>query len=938
MRKSRLMLLLSLSAGAAPGLAQQVPVDRPPPPAIPPPGPGDDGNDGADGDTIVRGARLPGSVIGDIPPEQQLTPADIQAYGVSSIGDLLAELAPQTRSGRGSGGAPVVLLNGLRISGFREIRDLPTEAILRVDILPEEVALKYGYRADQRVVNFVLRPRFRSIAAELETALATAGGIASPKGELDIVRIGRQRRISLHFEYEGRESVTEADRGIRFDPSPFAIGGNVAGRGGGEIDPALSALAGRPVTVAGLPASAAAGAPSLADFVATSASPAITDPTPFRTLSPSQRTFSANGTYQTTIFGNVSASVNAELGTDSTTGYFGLPTLQLTVPAGNPFSPFATDVLIDRAISDGLRPLTQRSLTVSGHFGTTLSGTVAGWQWTLTGSYDRADNETFTDTGLSAVPFQVRIAASDPGANPFAPLGTDSYLTQGANRAYSSNNRGQIDATASGSLFTLPGGDVTSTLKLGGDFTDLSTSSARAGIAQSSNVMRNIADGQVNIDVPITSRRKGFLAALGNLSANFNIAYDSLSDFDSLRTIGYGFNWSPIEAVQLIGSITEQDEAPSPQQLGNPIITTPNVVVFDYVRAENALVSIVTGGNPGLRRDNRLARRLGLTLKPFDKPDLTFTASFVDARVDGAIASFPSATAEIEAAFPDRFTRGADGRLLRIDSRPINYAQTSRSELRLGINFSQPLKSKLQKQIEAFRAGTGPNPFAGLTPPGRGPFGQGGQRGGPEGGRQQGGAGGPPGGGPGGAPGGGFGGRGGFGGPGGGFGGRGGPGGGRLQFALYDTIHFIDRVQIGAAGPTLDLLGGDTIGNNGGQPRHEFEAQAGYSNDGIGVRLSADWRSGTRVLAGTGANPQTLDFGSIGTVNLRLFANFGQRLDLVRKHPWLRGTRFVISVDNLFDQRQRVTDANGLVPITYQPAYRDPLGRSVRLSIRKLFF
>ncbi|MGJ3629017.1 hypothetical protein AB5I41_23055 [Sphingomonas sp. MMS24-JH45] len=51
-----------------------------------------------------------------------------------------ARRAPQTRSGRGAGGPPVVLVNGRRVSGFQEIRDLPTEAIQRVDILPEEVA------------------------------------------------------------------------------------------------------------------------------------------------------------------------------------------------------------------------------------------------------------------------------------------------------------------------------------------------------------------------------------------------------------------------------------------------------------------------------------------------------------------------------------------------------------------------------------------------------------------------------------------------------------------------------------------------------------------------------------------------------------------------------------------------------------------------------
>src|SRR3546814_2151538 len=99
------------------------------------------------GDAIVVEAsrRLPGAVIGDIPPDQQLGPADIRAYGVSSIDDLLTELGPQTQSA--SGGRPIVLLNGRRIADFRELRDLPTEALLRVDILPEEVALQYGYSA-----------------------------------------------------------------------------------------------------------------------------------------------------------------------------------------------------------------------------------------------------------------------------------------------------------------------------------------------------------------------------------------------------------------------------------------------------------------------------------------------------------------------------------------------------------------------------------------------------------------------------------------------------------------------------------------------------------------------------------------------------------------------------------------------------------------------
>ena len=107
-------------------------------------------------------------MVGDIPPENTLDSRDVRATGATNISELLDAIAPQIGSARGRGGeAPVLLLNGQRISGFRELRDIPTEAISRVEILPEEVALKYGYRADQKVVNIVLRKRFRSTAVQV---------------------------------------------------------------------------------------------------------------------------------------------------------------------------------------------------------------------------------------------------------------------------------------------------------------------------------------------------------------------------------------------------------------------------------------------------------------------------------------------------------------------------------------------------------------------------------------------------------------------------------------------------------------------------------------------------------------------------------------------------------------------------------------------------
>ena len=136
-------------------------------------------------------------------------------------------------------------------------------------------------------------------------------------------------------------------------------------------------------------------------------------------------------------------------------------------------------------------------------------------------------------------------------------------------------------------------------------------------------------------------------------------------------------------------------------------------------------------------------------------------------------------------------------------------------------------------------------------------------------------------------------------------------------------------------GGTLD---GDAIGSSGGQSRHEFEAQAGYTNNGLGFRFSGNYRTGTRVNGGTPGAPEPLDFSGLGTINLRLFADLTQQLKFLKKNPWAAGMRVTLGVNNVLDSRQRVRDANGQTPISYQPDYLDPLGRTIRLSVRKVFF
>jgi len=181
-------------------------------------------------------------------------------------------------------------------------------------------------------------------------------------------------------------------------------------------------------------------------------------------------------------------------------------------------------------------------------------------------------------------------------------------------------------------------------------------------------------------------------------------------------------------------------------------------------------------------------------------------------------------------------------------------------------------------------------------------------------------------------------------GPGGfGFGGSRGPGGfgaaraARLQLAIYHTYHLRENVTIRDGLPTLDLLHGGSIGGTGGESRHEVEVQAGFTKNGLGARISGNWQSATTVDGGTSPLGQ-LRFSDLATVNLRLFADLGLQRELAQAHPFFRGARVTLSVTNLFDERLKVRDATGAIPVRYQPDYLDPLGRSVMLSFRKQFF
>jgi hypothetical protein len=153
-----------------------------------------------------------GLTIGGIPPLLEVSPSELEAYGVDTLSELVDAMAPLTRSSRG-GQIPVVLING-HLAGRMEFANLPREAIARVEVLPETVALQYGFSENQRVINFVLREHYRAVPVRTTEAGASEGGDRTTQLDASLVRLNEETRSTLLGSFSNNAKLLESDRGI----------------------------------------------------------------------------------------------------------------------------------------------------------------------------------------------------------------------------------------------------------------------------------------------------------------------------------------------------------------------------------------------------------------------------------------------------------------------------------------------------------------------------------------------------------------------------------------------------------------------------------------------------------------------------------------------------------------------------------------------------
>jgi hypothetical protein len=385
------------------------------------------------------------------------------------------------------------------------------------------------------------------------------------------------------------------------------------------------------------------------------------------------------------------------------------------------------------------------------------------------------------------------------------------------------------------------------------------------------------------IEIPIASRTGHVLSGIGELTTTAQINRSHVSHFGSFTNQTYALAWQPAEWLRLFGSVTMGRTPPAVGFIADPLLITPSVRYLDPLRNETVDVTQISGGNPKLEIQRASHRRLSANIKPFRALPLQLTAEYTAVRNRDIVTALPPASDLIFVAFPDRFIRDSSGVLTEVDVRPVQFARETLEQLRYSLHLNLPLGGSHTSMSTSAK---GSNEDADSGRETSAPT-------------------------------------------------EASPGQPRVQLNLSHVVLLKRELLIREGIEPIDLLSENAIGLGGvGRPRNLVDFSLGYAELGLGLRFTGQYRSVSFLRLTGDGKTNVLRFAPLTTFNLRGWLEPGR---FAPEAKWLNEWRLTLSVLNLTNKRQRVTDSAGLTPIAYQRAYRDPVGRSIEVELRKAF-
>lgn len=818
---------------------------------------------------VVPGRRDKDGILAGIEPEDEINEAAIAAYGADSVSDLINQIAQDLAA---DDDGPVILVNGKPATGIDEVGDLPAEALSKVQLMPKGTAARLGERPERRVINVQLKPAFRQATLNAERSFATQGKGASTGAEASFTQIAGSNRTAISARFRDVDLLRESDRAIlppEQGPVPYDLTGNVVSYplAGLEIDPFLSAAAGRYTTLAGVPEGTAR--PSLADLARRANLPNATGVGFFRSLVPSSRNLTLNLTAARRLAPRTNLTINLNGDSNRSRSLFGTPSVALYLAPGSLFSPFSQAVTVARFVPVALEGR-QHSENLSAS--AMLNQNLDQWNLSLSASFSRRSGRSENDRDIDRN--QLQNAVNLGTISPFAPIPADYLAVSRIERTQSVAEALDSSLTIGGPLAKLPAGPVNLSIRFGAGTNAVETSS---NAAPATRTRRSNASGQISLDIPILGQAAQHSSPFGAIRASLSYGLRQLTGgVGKVENHSLGLSWQPLKPLYLRAGLSREG-IPAPLEVLNaPINVFPNVYFFDFVRNETATVSIISGGNPDLANAARRTVSISGNYAVLDKGRLSLSAEYTHTRTSNQISALPPLTADVQAAFADRFLRAADGRLIQVDSRPVSFERDDRKQFRWGFSaaqwFGKPIVSRTNR--------------LGMPDAQDGPV----------------------------------------------------PAGAPRTWRFNASLNHVWTLQASRLARTglapVDLLNGGAVGYGGGIARHTVQFNVGVGGKDCGFQLTGQWRAATTVRAGTSAAPNDLRYAARSQLDARFFMNLNK---LFPKAEPFQNARLSLNIRNVLDSKERVTDSSGNTPRRYQPALLDPLGRTVTVSLRKTF-
>lgn len=607
----------------------------------------------------------------------------------------------------------LVLVDGIRyvngasasgVPGSTDLNSIPESAIERVEVLQDGASSIYGSDAIAGVVNIITKKQQEGLMAAAQIGLYDRGDGATQNYQLSWGNGGDgPLKIVIGGNYVKQEGVSAGARDISRFPAPYS---DTCADGGcsGFLPNGRYQVFGQDLTLR---------APVLNR---------VSTPGDFRAfVSPDDRfNFGPYNYLQIPVerygvFGNLRYEISDAVNFSTKLIWnqrksknqaaplpFGIgqaagltPVLDATtVHATNPFNPFGvtldasnTDLIYRRFVEGGPRRFNQ---TVDTFYGVaTLDGDFAvgegNWYWDVNAAYGKNKAK---QTMFGNINSNLLRQALGPIANctnpcvPFNLFGGAGSITQAMmdfvtfeQHDSSENELWDFTGNITGSLFTLPGGDLG--IAAGVEYRDLSgrfdpDPIVAAGFSSDIPALPtrgsySVWEGYAELNAPLLADTSFFQL----LELTGAVRFSDYSTSGSTWTFKGGVNWKPIDDLRLRASYAEGFRAPSigelfgtqsrfDQQLDDPCSSHPgNTAPLRFqndatVRANcvaagvpangsyqqaNPQISVLVGGNDDLDPETSESWIFGGVYSPSYFPGFSIEANYYDIKVRGAIQS-----------------------------------------------------------------------------------------------------------------------------------------------------------------------------------------------------------------------------------------------------------------------------------------------------------